>query len=91
MRLTLGFSCTPSPPPRRDVADDGLSALVHGEVLDRHLLLATSAVTLERLDLGDKGPRELVEGPFRTVLLLACDWPDAVSEIRPAASPMARK
>ena len=68
MRLTPGFSCTPSPP-RRDVADDGLPALVHREVLDRHLLLATSPVSLEGLDLSHEGSGERVECAPRAVLL----------------------
>ncbi len=51
------------------VADDRLSALVHGDVLHRDLLLASGSVALEGLDLRRERPGELVESAFRAVLL----------------------
>ena len=51
------------------IADDRLSALVHGDVLDPDGLIASAPVSLERLYLRGKGPSELVEGALRTILL----------------------
>ena len=39
-------------------------------MLDRDLLLSTSSVTLQRLELRRKGSIELVEGALRAVLLI---------------------
>ena len=49
-----------APSPLRHVSDDGLSALVHRDVLNNDLLLASGPVTFERLHLRRKRPRELV-------------------------------
>ena len=43
------------------IADDRLPAFVHRHVLHRDLLLAASAVALERLQLAGEGPRAFVE------------------------------
>ena len=49
MGLILLFSSTPAPP--GDVANDGLTALMDVDVLDRHLLLALAAVLVEGFHL----------------------------------------
>ncbi len=54
----------------RDAADNRLSALIHRNMLDRHLLLSPGPVPPERFDLGREGPSQLVEGAFGAVLLL---------------------
>ena len=50
-----------APTPLADVADDGLTTFVNGDVLHLDRLLPGGAVFLERLDLSRKRPRELVE------------------------------
>src|ERR1039457_7235005 len=50
-------------------ADDGLPALVDGDMLHRDFLLSSGPVTLERLKLRREGSRELVESALRAVLL----------------------
>src|SRR5437868_4379393 len=68
MRLISGFLVTPTPL-ARDVADDGLPALVDGHVLDRDLLFASRPVALEGFHLDREGSGELVEGALGAVLL----------------------
>jgi hypothetical protein len=74
--------CAPHPLGRGvDVADDRLAALGDMNVLDGHLLLASRAVSLERLDLSGEGPGELVEGVLGAVLLREIvDMGEATSE-----------
>jgi hypothetical protein len=50
-------------------ADDGLPAVAYGHVLNDDTLLASSSVSLQRLDLRREGAGELVERAFRAVLL----------------------
>ena len=67
MGLTLFFSVTL--PPMRHVADDSLAAVVDVDMLDRHLLLAAGAISLQGFHLGREGARQLVECALRAVLL----------------------
>jgi hypothetical protein len=47
MGLIIWFDCCPSP--RGNVADDGLTALVHMNVLDGNLLLSLAAMPYSEL------------------------------------------
>ena len=52
-----------------DIADDCLSALVDGDVLDPDGLIASAPVSLERLHLRRKGAAELIESTLCAILL----------------------
>ena len=68
MGLILAFRGTPTPRVG-DVADNGLSTLVHRHVLHAHRLMTRASVSLQRLDLGGERPSKFVEGPLGAVLL----------------------
>src|SRR4051794_1901054 len=68
MGLMSAFSIAPTPV--RDVAYNGLAALVHCHVLDRYVLLPPCAVALQCFHLGSECAGEFVEGALRAVLLL---------------------
>jgi hypothetical protein len=53
----------------RDVTDDCSPAFIDSDVFHPNGLLTGASVSLERLYLCRVGPRELVVGPFCTVLL----------------------
>ena len=61
------FFALPLPP--LDVADNGLSTFVDVDVFDGHFLLALAPVFVEGFHLCCEGSCQLIEGPFRTVLL----------------------
>ena len=61
MGLFLSFRREPSPP-ALDVANDGLTAVVDVDVLDRDFLRSAGPVALQRLQLRGEGPRELIQG-----------------------------
>ena len=44
-----------APPPCMDVADNGLAAWMHVDVLDCHLLRAARPVSLQGFELGREG------------------------------------
>jgi hypothetical protein len=81
-----------------DIADDRLSAIVHGDIAHAHRLF-TTPVSLQRLHLSCERPREFIEGPFGTVLLgnvlrmiepkssLLCELPP----FAPRAAPLPRR
>ena len=56
------------------VADDGLSAFVHRDVLHRNLLLAVTAVAFKCLDLDGKSSGQFIQRALRAVPLhdVAC-------------------
>ena len=58
-----------APPPVRHGPDNGLSALIHRDVLNANCLLASGSVSLERLDLRRKGASKLIERALGAVLL----------------------
>src|SRR5258708_29387071 len=60
-------SVSPSPMPH--IADDRLPPLVHRDVLDPDGLVASAAVSLERLHLRRKRPAELIESTLCAILL----------------------
>ena len=60
MRLALDFCCTPTPL-RLHNADNGLAALVDGDVLDLDRLLARAAVLFQRFNLRRECTCELVD------------------------------
>jgi hypothetical protein len=63
MGLNLRFFQHPSPLGwGADVADDRVAALGDVDVLNGHLLLATTSISFQRLNLGCERARELVEG-----------------------------
>ena len=62
----MTFFLAPAP---LDVADNGLSAFVDGDVLHDHLLLAAGAVAFQRFHLRRERARQLVESALGTVLL----------------------
>ena len=49
------------PPPEGDVAYDGLTAIIHLNMLDGDGLFSAQPIPFQSLHLGRKGPRELVE------------------------------
>ena len=78
--LDPSFRCHPLPP-LGDGADDGLTAVVDVDVLHRHLLLTLTTVAVQRLHLGRKGPRQLIERLLcRLGLVRAAGRREAVGE-----------
>jgi hypothetical protein len=57
MGLFLRFRSHPTP---LHIADDGLTAVVDVDVFDRDFLLSFAAMTVQRLQQGSVGARELV-------------------------------
>jgi len=68
MGSILSFLGSPTPLVG-DVADNGLATFINRHVLNRDLLLASSAVSLEGFHLGCEGFRKLVECALGAVLL----------------------
>jgi hypothetical protein len=74
MGLFSIFSAPPSPLGWGDVADDRLPTLGDVDMLNRHLLLAATSVSLERFDLSGERPGQLVEGIRGAILCLRPRW-----------------